>query len=221
MAESTDDALLRAAAEALPAEEAELLRVLHAFTAERLAAGRACRARLLEAADGGPELHDFLREAWEVLDGLAREVNLVMHALFPDAGLYPPFEMSRQCTLYVVRKVLHEGAATAGHRVADLLWRETHHDAGPAYRRLSFLHNLSLFLPVKPAAGRLPGAADLPATAQSLIKPEQVGACGLREGLDQMLAWLAGFVQECYARLAETASNHEGHEEHEGRRNPK
>jgi hypothetical protein len=205
MDESEQDALL-AAAGALPADEAELLRSLHAFTAERLAAARACRERLLEAVragrDGSAELHAFLRESWEVLDGLAREVNLVMHALFPEAGLYPPFEMTRQCTFYVVRKLLHEGPATAAHPVTELLWHETRDDGRPAYRRLSFLHNLSLFLPLAPlAGGRLPGTADVPPWAVALVRPRQVEAGGLSEGLDEMLEWLDGMLRSCYAAL--------------------
>jgi len=218
---------LLAAAEALPADEAELLRGLHAFTAERLAAAQACRERLLEASragrDGAPELHAFLRESWEVLDGLAREVNLLMHAVYPAAGFYPPFDMTRQCTFYVVRKLLHESPATAAHPVADLLWRETREDGHPAYRRLSFLHNMGLFLPVAPTGGRLPGTADVPPAALPLIKPQQTDPCDLAVGTDEMLAWLAGLVRECYARLAvalaEEAISPRRHGEHgEGRR---
>ena len=117
-------------------------------------------------------LHAFLRECWEALDGLAREVNLVMHALFPAAGLYAPFEMTRQCTFYVVRKLLHDWPRTAAHPVSDLLWSETREDASAAYRRLSYLYNVSLFLPLAPVNGRLPGAEDFP----SLRAPWQAPA---------------------------------------------
>jgi len=213
MDEHEQDVLLAAAEEALPAEEVELLQALHAFTTERLAAAQACRARLLAAPKSGAELHAFLRECWEALDGLAREVNLVMHVLFPAAGLYPPFEMTRQCTFYVVRKLLHDSPATTAHPVPNLLWRETRDDARPAYRRLSFLYNLTLFLPVAPVGGRLPGTAELPPYARFLVRPQAVGGCKLEEGLEEILAWEKALVAACYHRLAvgltETDSNHD------------
>jgi len=150
--------LLAGAARALPGPHCALLARLHAFTAERMAAARTCRDRLVKAAArcgcGGPELHAFAREAWEALDGLAREVNVCMHHLFPDLGLYPPTQMTRQCTFYVVRKILHDSPATTHHPVTELLWHESRQGGQPAYERLSFLHNLSLFLPIAPVDGR-------------------------------------------------------------------
>ncbi len=194
------DALLSDADAVLPADEAALLWALHTFTAERLAVARVCRERLLDTQDGAA-LHAFLRECWEALDGLAREVNVVMHALYPGAGLYPPLEMTRQCTFYVVRKLLHESPETSRHPVAQLLWRETRQAPHPAYRRLSFLYNLSLFVPVAPVKGRLPGAGDVPAYAGDLVRAQQVEGCGLGEGTAEVLDWLNGLVVECYALL--------------------
>jgi len=198
--------LLAGAARALPGPHCALLARLHAFTAERMAAARTCRDRLVKAAArcgcGGPELHAFAREAWEALDGLAREVNVCMHHLFPDLGLYPPTQMTRQCTFYVVRKILHDSPATTHHPVTELLWHETREGGHPAYERLSFLHNLSLFLPIAPVDGRLPGMGDVPPEARSLVRPQPVEAYRLEEGTQAILEWLDGLVQQCYALLA-------------------
>jgi hypothetical protein len=204
----------------LPADDAELLRLLRAFTEERLTAAQACRERLLEAPEDGAALHAFLREAWETLDGLAREVNALMHALFPDAGLYPPDRMTRQCTFYVVRKLLHECPATAAHPVSELLWRETRGAAAPAYRRLSLLYNLSLFVPLAVVDGRLPSAADVPPAVRPLVRPQAVEGVKLSEGLEEILGWEEGLVAECRALLAlalgergYSTQRHKGHHE--------
>jgi hypothetical protein len=175
----------------LPQDEAGLL---HEFTAARLAGAA-------EARDRG-DLHGFLRECWEVLDGLAREVNLVMHHSFPDARLYPPQDMTRQCTFYVVRKNLAEHADTADHPVSRLLWEETREDAVPAYERLSFLYNLSLFAPLPLPDGQLPGSDDVPDAVRPLIKPSNVLRAPFGDGTADILTWLRSFTQRCYERLA-------------------
>ncbi|MCK4375226.1 MAG: hypothetical protein KAX19_07855 [Candidatus Brocadiae bacterium] len=200
-----DESDLMAAA-GLPAEKAELLRHLHRFTGERLEGAQACRDRavaaLEETRDARADLHAFLRECWEALDGLAREVNACMEHLFPHAGLYPPMEMTRQCTFYVLRMKLHERPETAGHPVSQLLWQQTRDSPAEAYQRLSFLYNLSLFFPLSLVEGRLPGSADLPPTVRGVLKTADVAGCEAAEGMDAILRWLNGFVQECYRRLA-------------------
>jgi len=167
-------------------------------------------ACIQQAVDSDEELaalqvhiHAFLRECWEALDGLAREVNVCMGVLFPDAPLYPPDRMTRQCGFYMVRKTLHEESSTAAHPVSELLWEETRgRPAGP-YRRLSYLYNLSLFLPVPLLRGAcLPGTADLPDFALSLLKPQQVGACSLVSGTEEICEWLTGFCGRCHAMLS-------------------
>ncbi|MFW6188808.1 MAG: hypothetical protein ACOC7T_00105 [Planctomycetota bacterium] len=191
--------------EALSTERADLLEMLHRFTAERTAAAERGRAAVLR---DGPEasacLHAFLRECWEALDGLGREVNLCMHSVFPGAGLYEPLEMTRQCTFYMVRKILRENPRTRDHPVARLLWYRTRKRPGAPYRRLSFLYNLSLFFPVSPVDEKtLPGTAEIHATARRIVKPQSVEACDLDEGLAQIHRWLAEFLEECYGRLAD------------------
>jgi hypothetical protein len=150
------------------------------------------------------ELHSFLRDCWEVLDGLGREVNVCMYHLFPDAPLYPPGAVTRQCTFYMVRKKLHDHPKTAGHPVTRLLCDST--QAGPSkeYARLSFLYNISLFLPLMLAgAGELPGMADLPEAARPVIRPAQVERCSAEEGVKGIVKWLESLLAECYDRLTD------------------
>ncbi len=189
---------------ALPADEAELLGLLCEFTDRRLeAAGRERERieRLAAEAELAAALHAFLREAWEALDGLAREVNLVMHHVRPDAGLEPPLQMSRQCTLYTVRLSLREGPA-ADHPVSRLLWDGTREEAPAGYRRLSFLYNLSRFVPLPLPEGGLPGAQDVPPCLQALVRPAEVDRCDPREGTGEVLDWLRGFIADARALLA-------------------
>jgi hypothetical protein len=199
--------LMEAAAVALPEQTAELLRRLHEFTLERLEAASLCRTSMVTALQAGGVvgigLHSFLRECWAVLDGLAREVNVCMEHLFPDAGLYPPRAMTRQCTFYVLRQKLHEHPSTAGHSVSRMLWERTRETPPVPYVRLSFLHNLSLFLPLSqlPEADRLPGSRDAPDVAQDAIRSVEVPRCGLQEGTQEILDWLAEVLGECYGRL--------------------
>lgn len=193
----------------LPAEEADLLGRLHQFTAARLAQARRLQADMEAHADA-PEVHAFLRECWEALDGLAREVNLCMHHLFPGARLYPPLEMTRQCTFYMVRKLLREAPATADHPVAQLLWEETRGVRGGPYGRLSFLYNVSLFLPMPLPGGRLPGHEDLPEAALRLVRPQPQEGAPVAEGTSGIRDWLEGFAGECYAMLGEALARADG-----------
>jgi len=205
MSAEPDTGLLDTAAGVLSAQEVELLAALHRFTEERLASAERCREAMLKRIREGdrpePELHGFLRECWEALDGLAREVNVCMHHLLPEAGLHPPMEMTRQCTFYVVRKALHGYPRAAAHPVSRLLWERTREATGEPYERLSFLYNLSLFLPLWLPEGQLPGTADVPEFAHSLLKPAAVERCDAEEGTREMLRWLRGFTVEAYSLL--------------------
>lgn len=198
-----------AAGDALPRESAALLRDLHRFTGRRLAAARDSGEELRKALDRDDTtaaeiaLHGFLRDCWEALDGLSREVNLALHHLYPEAALYPPFEMTRQCTLYMVRKKLHEHPSTANHPVSGLLWQRTRETPDEAYERLSFLYNLSLFFPLELTEGRLPGTEDLPPAARSIIKSADIARRDAREGVREMLNWVEDLLEKCYALLAE------------------
>lgn len=206
---------LTAASAALSGEEAELLWLLHRFTRERLEAVVRTRRRFLgrlrENSEEGlavAELHSLVRECWAVLDGLAREVNLCMQHLFPEAGLFPPMEMSRQCTFYVVRKMLHENPTTADHPVSKSLWEPTRGAPAEPYERLSFLYNLSLFLPVRVVENsKLPGSDDVPSVAQGIVKGAAVKRCEAVEGTEETLRWLHEFVVGCYDRLAQALKN--------------
>jgi hypothetical protein len=210
MDETSADALVGAVSDSLGPKQRELFQLLHAFTAARLETADERGVRVVEAIGQGDtaraqrELHAFLRECWDALDGLGREVNLCMHHLFPDAGLYPPLEMTRQCTFYMVRKKLHEHPDTAEHPVSRLLWDATRGDPDRAYERLSFLYNVSLFVPVPLPEGRLlPGPDDVPEAVSGILKPADLPRCEAREGLRQMRSWVEKMVGRCYAQLAE------------------
>ncbi|NLW50429.1 MAG: hypothetical protein GXY85_06245 [Candidatus Brocadiaceae bacterium] len=200
---------LEAARQVLPRRTAELLRGLHDFTRERLEAAALCRTRIRTAHEAGDpvgvELHAFLRESWGVLDGLAREVSACMAHLAPEAGPGPPGGMWRRCTFYVLRRTLHAHPSTADHPVSRLLWEHTRTAPALPYRRLSFLYNLSLFLPLwpLPEPGRLPGRDDVPEAARGSIRDAGLPPCGLREGTREIRDWLEGLLGECYARLTD------------------
>ncbi|MGD2174124.1 MAG: hypothetical protein PVJ27_01885 [Candidatus Brocadiaceae bacterium] len=202
--------MLSAAEDSLDEQERELLAQLHRFTWHRASGAQQAMGDVLTRRQKGRDcsapLHGFLRECWEALDGLAREVNLVMHHLFPHAGLYPPSEMTRQCTFYMVRKKLHEHPQTREHPVSRLLWERTRAAAEEPYERLSFLYNLSLFLPVPVREERLPGWADLPGKMRTLLRESEVTGCAVREGTAEILEWLAELRRECYRRLAAALS---------------
>lgn len=211
MGESNKDALAGALRGALAPEERELFDLLHAFTAARLEAADERGVRVVAAIQQADtnraqrELHAFLRECWDGLDGLGREVNLCMHRRFPGAGLYPPLEMTRQCTFYMVRKKLHEHPDTVEHPVSRLLWDATRGDADRAYERLSFLYNLSLFVPVPVPEGRLlPGPDDVPETVSGILKPTDLPRCEAGKGLPQMRSWVEEMVGRCYRKLTES-----------------
>lgn len=197
-----------------------LLKGLHQYTTARCESVRAALRQVQEALnEAAPleeiqrSLHWFLREAWDTLNGLAREINLCMHARFPEAGLHPPLAMTRQCGLYTVRRILHEHPSTASHLLSQRLWEATKTAAEAPYRRLSFLNNVSLFLPVPLPGGKLlPGTNDLTAWAEGLIKPEQVDRQPIAEALKEIADWLTEFSEEFYGlmrqALEEAPSNH-------------
>ncbi len=213
MNDTAHGALPEAVHKARPPTESELFDLLHGFTAARMDTAAVRAGATLDALAGGEterarrELRAFLRECWDALDGLGREVNLCMHHLFPEAGLYPPLQMTRQCTFYMVRKKLHEHPATADHPVSRLLWGATRAEPGRGYERLSFLYNVSLFVPLPvPEGRRLPGRADLPQAVRGLVKPGEVPPCEARKGLRQIQEWLETMVGECYGRMTRALS---------------
>ncbi len=193
--------LTEAAAAVLRDDEMALLRLLTEFTDERLAtAEEGVRTAGSDSTDR--HLHACLRECWDALDGLGREANLIMGCLFPEAGLYPPFEMSRQCTFYMVRKLLRECDTTRERPLARLLWDETRDEPASAYRLLSFLRNLSLFVPIRAEGGLLPGADTVPEPIRPAVKPQEVAACPVDEGLSQIAGWLAKLVAQSRRLMA-------------------
>jgi hypothetical protein len=209
MAIPGENELLAAAENARSGAELDLLRDLVAFVGRRIESAQEARARIaaepLPATDLARELHGFLREAWDALDGLGRLVNLCLYDVFPDAGLAAPDRMTRQCTFYTVRRALHAHPGAAQHPLSALLWRETREAPGEAYGRLSFLHNLSLFVPLPLGeGGTLPGSADVPAHVRPLVRASEVGPCGPAEGTAEMLEWLRGFAAECFALMRAT-----------------
>ncbi len=198
--------LLDAAGLVLSREDCSLACELARFVALRLEAAARARGQAGNAAAGEDlqmAVHAFLRECWDALDGLGRLVNVCLAAAFPAAGLHPPGRMTRQCTFYTVRRVLHADPEAAAHPVAALLWHETRAEPHPAYARLSFLYNLALFLPVPlPEGRRLPGTTDLPPHLLSLTKPQDLPGAPLDEGMAEMLDWLHRFIGRCYELMA-------------------
>ncbi|MEF8787920.1 MAG: hypothetical protein V5A84_02510 [Planctomycetota bacterium] len=191
----------------LSRDDAALLRRLHRFTGQRLASARSA-ASGLEAPDSikGSQrlLHRFLRDCYDVLNGCAREVNLCMHHSFPDAGLYPPHRMTRQCGLYTVRKILRESPETSSHPVSLHLWNRTRDPGDDTYRQLSFLYNLATFVPVPllDEGTTLPGDADLPDELQPFSRDREIDACRVGDGTAEMLEWTEDFVGKTYELLA-------------------
>ena len=118
MGEATSSAwaerLPKSASGVLSGPEMELLRELLDFLEQRLEGAAAERAGIEELLKGEPRpravqaaLHRFLRDAWDALDGLGRVVNVCLHRRFPDAGLWPPQSMTRQCTFYTAVSYTH------------------------------------------------------------------------------------------------------------------
>jgi len=190
MTESSADEILDAASGVLPKQEACLLGLLVAFTDQRLVAAADDREEwLLLLRTGGTvqaSVHSFLRECWEALDGLAREANVCMHRLFPQAGLFPPMEMTRQ-------------------PVSRMLWERTRGRPAGAYVRLSFLSNLSLFVPVDVVGeGLLPGSEDVPASVRAIVRTPPGGAvqrCRVGVATTEIMDWLWEMVDETRGRL--------------------
>jgi hypothetical protein len=167
-----------------------LLADLRAFTDARLE--RAGQLAAAPALWSSARLHAYLREAWEALDGLAREANARLQPRRPDVPLYPPDAMTRQCTFYMVRKILHEHARD--HPLARHFWSHTREEADAPYRALSFYYNLSLFLPVPLHGDRLPAPDELPAHAHPLLKAQPVDGGPVHEKVRQVHEWLSDFV---------------------------
>jgi hypothetical protein len=216
MARDPRAAFIEMARSTLPRSEAELVADLHRFTGDRLEAAGRLADRLGECSPDDSQgaaldLHAFLRECWEALDGLAREVNVCMRHMFPRVNLYPPLEMTRQCTFYTVRKALHEHPDTAAHPVSRLLWGRTRQEPDQAHRYLSFLHNLSLFMPVAIIEGKwLPGTEDLKVTTRQLVKPASFERWRVHAGVAAMLTWLGMLTARCYQHLADGLEGWQG-----------
>jgi len=204
--------LLRTAGRVLTGPERELFEALHQFAAQRFEAADAAAARIqrllgegAQAAELQREVHAFLRECWDTLDAIGRQVNICAWRLFPDAGFYPPGRMTRQCTFYTVRRALHASGVASPHPLAALLWEETRSRAHPAYVRLSFLYNVALFAPVPlPHATRFPGTADLPGWLRGLVKVQDVAGVLLTAGTVEVLEWLRDFAGRCYRLMERT-----------------
>jgi len=203
---------LEAARGALEEAEFALLDELHRFTLARLGAAASQLTCVSQILDSGAPLevleapvHAFLRETWEALDGLAREINLCMGRAFPQAALYDPFSMTRQCRFYTVRKILHEDPEAARHPLSQLLWDRTRAKPAEAYRRFSFLCNLSVFatVPLVGEDARLPGSGDLPRWLRGLARDRDMAGCPLVGGLQDIYSWAEDLVGECYALLAQ------------------
>ena len=211
MALRHDSDFLRAASAGLPPAEQALAGELTRFVDLRLEAAREAQSRLREQRAAGAsqtaiqkELHIFLRECWDALDGLGRLVNLGLYKSFPDAKLPGP-RMSRQCTFYTVRRSLHSDPKAAEHPLSRLLWNETRGSPAPAYQQLSFLYNVAVFVPVPLPEGRLlPEIADLPDELRALIKVEGAEPCDIEQGLEEILWWLGDFADRCYTELSRT-----------------
>jgi len=204
--------LLEAAALSLAAGERELFEALTRFAVQRYQAADRAAARIRQRlAEGAPtaelqvEVHAFLRECWDVLDGLGRQINVCLYRRFPGSRLYPPDRLTRQCTFYTVRRGLHASEATCSHPLAALLWEETRAHEHPAYARLSFLYNLALFAPLPlPQGNRFPATDGLPDHLRALVKAQDVAGVSLEAGTREILAWLGDFAGRCYRLMVST-----------------
>ena len=198
-----EEGLLAASDTAFSDREREIFRQLVRFVNERLEAARELQhliAAMPSDAGSGLDrrLHAFLRECWDALDGLGRLVNVCLHEQFPDAGLYPPDRMTRQCTFYTVRRALCSHPDTAPHPLAEYLSVQTRLRPNPAYERLSFLYNLSIFVPLPLTPdGSLPGWDDVPAQVRPLARSCGVKGCSVAEGTADILGWLNEFAEGC------------------------
>jgi hypothetical protein len=128
-----------------------------------------------------------------------------MRRPFPKAALYDPQGMTRQCGFYVVRKALHEDPDAAGHPLSRLLWDRTRAQPDEAYKRFSFLCNLSVFaaIPLVGDGRQLPGSEGVPDWLRGLTRDEQVEGCPLGDGLLEIYCWAKELIGECYGLLAE------------------
>jgi len=199
--------LLEAAEAALPEGEAELFGQIAVFVRRRIEGAGAALERTKAAPSVEAtqcELHVFLRECWEALDGLGRLVSLSLEPLYPGAGLAPAGRMTRQCTFYTVRRDLSADADAAEHPLSVLVWHETREEPSAAYRTLSFLYNVSLFAAVPLPGGRLPGWQDLPACLKTMVRRQPVEGGPVPEGLEEVLEWEKDFVRRCYTGMART-----------------
>ncbi|MDP6439353.1 MAG: hypothetical protein QGH74_06945 [Candidatus Brocadiia bacterium] len=216
MANVAGEDLRAAGQKALAEPEQQLLGELLAFIAQRLSGAERARESLRDLVRAGApvervqaELHGFVRDCWDALDGLGRVVNVCLYGRLPGVDLWEPGAMTRQCTFYTVRRVLRGGPSGGEHPVGRLLWNETRVDVHPAYARLSFVRNLALFAPIPlPEPGVLPGWDDLAPHLASLLKAQGIGRCAVSEGAGEMLAWLRGFIERCCAELAQTLAGY-------------
>jgi hypothetical protein len=176
---------LAAGRKVLAEPEQQLLGELLAFIAGRLSGAERARESLRGLVLAGApvehvkaELHGFVRDCWDALDGLGRVVDVCLYGRLPGMDLWEPRAMTRQCTFYTVRRVLRGGPFWGEHPVSRLLWDETRAEAHPVYVRLSSLRNLALFAPIPlPEPGVLPGWDDLAPHQASLLKPQGVERC--------------------------------------------
>jgi hypothetical protein len=188
-----------------------LLREMRRFTAARLESAGAALQHVREASrEALPRaVHWFLRECWDTLDGLGRQVALCTRQVIPELKPLDPAEMRSQLTLYTVRRDLHREPASADHPLTLLLWHRTRDPSSEPYDRLSFLYNLSLFFEIPLSDGRwLPGHDDLPETVQELVRSQDIEAVRVVSGLEQIMDWLRRFVDRCEDQMARAYSRH-------------
>lgn len=200
-----EKAILQEAGALYSREALLLFRDLLTFVGQRFRAAGEAADRVADAPaerDEGAavrlELHTMLSECWEALDGVGRLVNVCLHPRFPGSGLFPPDEITRQCTFYTVRRDLHRHPKASRHPLAELMWEQTRHSPHPAYERLSFLYNISRFLPVPLVGEReLPGWEDLPERVRSLLRPQEVERRPLPAALEEIMRWEEAFLEAC------------------------
>jgi hypothetical protein len=200
----------QAAEKALSGPAVPLFRDQMQSVSERLAGAEAARSRLLlvQSMSGDPaavqrELHVFLRECWDAMDGLGRQINLCLQPVFPDSGLLPAAEVTRQCTFYTVRRALRAHEDAAAHPLSRLIWASTREPSTVPCERLSFLCNIAFFVPLPILeGGKFPGQADLPEYLGNVIRPQDVAAIEIMQGMDEMLIWVQQFVGQCYMAMA-------------------
>jgi hypothetical protein len=164
------------------------------------------------------QLWAFLQAGKQVLDSLAREVNLIYFLLDEHGRFFNPMGKPRWISFYTVRQKLLADDPVPGHPVSRVLKRRTFEEtADPAYRTLSLLAHVSLIVPlivgpIIPQAESSSSRLKLGQCRVLLPDDPREEKLTYTEGLEvnqtgqQILDWLEQFLDEMYMALVASLS---------------